>query len=328
MKDSSPGDSPDLDAAAARWIARRDRGMTPGEREAFGRWLAEERHAETFARCEAVWDALPRLGRLPERQLEAPANRPRRLAPAVGIGLAAAALAALVVRTAVRAPPRPEAVAGSYAAPADAEGRVALPDESVAILRRGSRIAWSDFAEARRVRLLEGEALVTVAKSSAKPFLLQAGPMTVHDLGTAFDVRMDSDAVSVLVTQGLVELRGAAGSAAAPVRLARGQEAVIFSHRPAAGIEFRRVDGGEIGRELSWRHRRLDFDRTKLSDVVSELNRYNVRQIVLADRSQGNALISGSVRSDELDVFLHLLETGFGFKADRRGGTILLERTN
>ena len=51
-----------------------------------------------------------------------------------------------------------------------------------------------------------GEAYFTVAKNPGRPFVVAAGGVGVRAVGTAFNVRLDSDAVEVLVTEGRVQV--------------------------------------------------------------------------------------------------------------------------
>ena len=330
--------APDLDAIASQWIARRDHGLTSAEQSQLAAWLAKPPHAEAFSRCEAMWNALPSLKRLPARELDALlAPRKRRLAPVVWFAGAAAAAAAIVLFFTLRAPvalPRAERFVQAHSAPADAETRIALPDGSIAVLHRGSQIAFGDFPSSRLVRLLSGEAHFTVAKTSARPFVVHAGKVTVRDIGTAFNVRLDPDRVAVLVTQGSVAVSGqplvlslAGGPFSAPSELilTMGQQ-VIVENDASTAVEVRAPAAPEVAEALAWKSRRLSFDRTPLSEVVVGLNRYNVRQLVIADATIESVLIAGGVQSDNLDAFVRLLDSGFGITAEQRGGEIILHK--
>ncbi|MES1194684.1 MAG: FecR domain-containing protein, partial [Opitutus sp.] len=58
----------------------------------------------------------------------------------------------------------------------------------------------------RRVRLVRGEAHFSVAKNPDRPFIVSAGQVAVRAVGTAFNVRLRSTAVEVLVTEGKVQV--------------------------------------------------------------------------------------------------------------------------
>lgn len=45
-----------IDHAAADWLVRRDRGLTPAEQDEFFQWLAADpRHGERFAQHQRTW---------------------------------------------------------------------------------------------------------------------------------------------------------------------------------------------------------------------------------------------------------------------------------
>lgn len=261
---------------------------------------------------------------LPQTTLDALAH-PRRpaLRPAfLWAPGAVAAAAAIAFGFIQQMPPtfeRPHQIVSTYTSPADAESRVALSDGSVALLHRGSQIAFGQFAERREARLLSGEAHFTVAKTSSAPFFVHAGQLTIRDIGTAFNLRLDPDRVAVLVTAGSVAVRNLAdgnlsqanGStdSAAPDRrltianrgaarpgeqiLTAGQQAVAETTLSVPSLEVSAPASAEVEQTLAWKSRRIRFDRTPLSAAVDKLNRYNVRQLSIGDSSLRTLEIGG-----------------------------------
>lgn len=60
MKPVPPDDSADAEVGA--WLARRDRGLTAAEQDAFLQWLrADPRHRAALARLDRTWGALDAL---------------------------------------------------------------------------------------------------------------------------------------------------------------------------------------------------------------------------------------------------------------------------
>ncbi|OHE82254.1 MAG: hypothetical protein A3G75_15480, partial [Verrucomicrobia bacterium RIFCSPLOWO2_12_FULL_64_8] len=228
MSDSSNGPSAagKIEQEAAAWVLRCDRGLTPGEQDDFSQWLASDRrHGGQFARHRMQWDRLDQLvewcpehGARPNPDLLAPARQPRvRRFVSLSLGLAAAAaaiLAGFLLRPEEFKPsPGPR---GTIARSTEAQ-RV-LPDGSIIDLNQGAAVAVNSTAGDRRVRLEKGEAHFTVAKDAARPFIVTARGVDVRAVGTAFDVRMDSATVEVLVTEGRVEVSAApsGGTVAGP----------------------------------------------------------------------------------------------------------------
>ncbi len=182
-----------VEAAAAGWFARRDRGLSGSEQAAYAAWLVESpRHAETIARLERVWrefnplfaEALARGGPADPDML---APTKRRLAPLWLPLLAAAAVAAtLFIRSHDAAPIATPDTAQVIVHPAPE--RLVLADGSTVDLKDSARVDVQITAGERRIRLVRGEAFFTVAKNPARPFIVSADHITVRAVGTAFSV--------------------------------------------------------------------------------------------------------------------------------------------
>jgi transmembrane sensor len=356
---------PEKDAAleererqAAAWVLRSDRGLTPAEQDEFFQWLAADpRHGEELARHRRHWQRLDRLVQWrpehtaqPNPDLLAPPlrRRLRRLRP-LSLALAAAAVVAAGVFLFRSAPaPVPPAAPAARTAAAT-EGPKVLPDGSLIELNHGAVVSVDFTPAERRVRLEQGEAYFTVAKDKARPFIVSAHGVDVRAVGTMFNVRMDTAAVEVLVTDGRVQVNAAtvtaaparegtaraepavreeAPSEAAPLipLLEANQRAVVSLAPKPEPPQIATLTSREIERVLAWQHRLLNFSATPLSDVVAEFNRHNRVQLVLIDPELAAVRIDASFRSDNLDGFLRLLEMGFGARIEYRGESEILLR--
>jgi transmembrane sensor len=325
----------EIEREAARWVLRRDRGLTASEQDEFSHWLAADpRHGEALALHRWGWEELDRLtglqtslGAVPDPDLFAP-RRPARaqflrwLAP-VALGLAAAwavvfyvqpkpagTSATAVARTASPAPP-------ALAAPCE---RQLLDDGSIVELNRGAAIEVAFTAAERRVRLVRGEANFTVAKNPARPFVVNAGGVDVRAVGTVFNVRLDRAAVEVVVSEGRVKVDPPAGAPAQdlPV-LVMGQSAVVSLVAAGAPPEIATLSPAEIDTRLAWQPRLLDFTNVALAEIVADFNRRNPVQLVVADPALASVRLSAAFRSDNVEGFVRLMESDFGMKADWRG---------
>ncbi|MBI5768404.1 MAG: FecR domain-containing protein [Verrucomicrobia bacterium] len=327
--------SPDIlrliDDAAAAWVARRDRGLTAVEQDEFLQWLsADPRHGERLARHQRGWAELAHLALWrPEHSAE---PNPDLLAPpasvattrkvlrwAVPLSLAAAALAIMFVSSRNRPPPPAAAAPGE-----SAYRQQVLDDGTLVELNRGAQFSATFTPGERRVRLTHGEALFTVAKNPARPFVVEAGGVTVRAVGTAFNVRLGPAEVEVLVTEGRVQLDRPAAPLATPPLGAAGQRAVV----PRSGAEpvTAAVTRDEIDRALAWQPKLLEFAATPLADVAAEFNRRNRLQLIVADEALRALPIGASFRSDNVDGFVRLLEASFGVSVERSRDTITLRR--
>ena len=348
-------ESRDAAAIAAEWVSRADRGLTNAEHAELRAWQAQDaRHAAEYQRARHAWRRLHALRASPELtamadEFLARARQRRRRGRLVrwggwSLGAAAAVLFGLVGWT-TREPEWRAAGARfpneNYRVIASTVRRETLPDGSVAEVNGASRIAVDYTRQARRVELLEGEAHFVVEKNPDRPFHVTAGPVTVRAVGTAFNVRLASARIEVLVTEGTVKLehaettpaggataRGAAPLQAAPA-LVEGQRAVIPRREPIAQddatapppVAIDQVDRAQIDAELGWQSTRLVFNNTPLDEVVEGFNRYNSQRLTLGDPRLRERALTGVFRADNLDGFLRLLKASIDVKAERRTPT-------
>lgn len=345
---SPPSDRADAEASA--WLARRDRGLSAAEQDAYLEWLrADPEHGLAMKKQERVWAVLDHLEQwrpahsvTPNPDLLAPSH-PRRAywLAAAAVGLAAA-LAILITRPGPVGPstladraPRREAIV--HPAPE----RRFLEDGSLVELNRDAKIEVVFTAAERRVRLLSGEAYFTVAKNPARPFIVEASGVAVRAIGTAFSVALGHTDVAVLVTQGSVQVLDqtrttdlSAGNGA--VVLGAGQRTVVRlirlrpAHKattvPPAPPQVQDVTPAEVERALSWQGMRLEFVEMPLADVVDAFNRYNHRKLHVEDPAIAGLLIGGNFRADNVDAFVRLLDSGFGIQAEPQGDELRLSR--
>lgn len=337
------------EATAADWLALRAvRPLNPEEQRAFANWrAADPTHERIAAELESAWQALDRLADYPRPAGAEP--DPDRLSPAVARGAAgrmpsaawmrAGAAAALLAAALTLAfvdfrstigpsthPDARQAADGGRTGDGDrAPTRlIRLQDGTVAELRADGALIEEYDATQRRVRLLRGEAFFTVRRDPARPFIVDTGGVTVRAVGTAFNVRVGSDSVVVLVTEGVVRLNPLA-------ELGAGQRTVV----PVAGPDglppatptapvVESVSQREIEAALAWKGGPLVFNGTPLAQAVAEFNRRNVRQLVIASPGISAMRIGGRFRAENIDGFVELLESSFGLRVSRRGDEVLL----
>ena len=339
-----------IESAAAEWLVRHDRGLTPAQQDEFLSWLtASAAHRESFERHRSMWgdfNALaqwrPEHGTVPNPDLLARYRRPspwRWAAPAL---LAAAAVALLLVwSSANRAPNH-----ATLAFEATTYRQETLSDGSVLDLNRGAHVVVQFTAAERRVLLVQGEAQFAVAKNPARPFVVRAGGVEVRAVGTAFNVKLAGPNLEVLVTEGTVHVSQqtvvapatsmATGASAGPAptavpvvlaALTAGQWTVIPVAAVIAPPVVVQTSDPEIARLLDWQPRLLDFESTPLAEVVETFNRRNPQRLVIGDEELRALTIVASIRSDNVEGFVRLLEGTMGVRAERtQAGEIVLRR--
>ncbi|WP_116091812.1 FecR family protein [Sphingomonas crusticola] len=295
----------DIEAEAARWVMRLDRsGRTPELEQEVEAWLAaDSRRRGAFLQAEAAWARLDPDLSAPELVAPNPtagiAARPSRRWL---LGAGSAALAA--------------SLAGGFLLPRRGDRyrtrlgeirHVPLDDGSVATINTGSDIDVALEKVTRRVRLVRGEAWFQVAKDRDRPFLVEAGPIRVRAVGTAFSVRRRDNGADVLVTEGAVEawVNGAEGHR---VRLTAGQRAFVADN---ASITEKQQAPSEVDRALAWRGGKIDLAGESLRAAASEFNRYNQRKIVIDDPALSQEGFYGIFRVDDPVGFATAVQRSF-----------------
>lgn len=356
VSDAPDGPPPDrLEAEAAAWLARHEEGLSASDAARFAAWRARSpRHAAILAELEDAWLAIhrPRLqGRgaawMARVDSFAAQTRRRRVRRRMywRVGVLAAA-AALILgffgpRPAMQEVSTP-VVARTVILRPDQQ---ALPDGSFVELNAGAEIVVDYSAAYRRVRLRRGEALFSVAKDPARPFVVVVGGVEVRAVGTAFAVRYDADEVRVLVTEGHVAVERAAdgrnllyealpGSGFAgglglpkPTLDAGHRLEIPVAQAPQPGLPVTAVSPDEVADALAWRQRRVEFNSTSLAEAVPLFNQQPGPRLALANAETGALKISGVFWTDDAEGFARLLAASLGLSATSgAAGEIVLRR--
>lgn len=196
-----------------------------------------------------------------------------------------------------------------------------LADGSVLHLNTHSRVRVLFSERERRVELLAGEALFSVAGDSKRPFLVHTGNATVRAIGTQFNVREQSGTTTVAVVDGRVQVSADHDSGvepAAPALLAAGEMASVSVGR----IDKRNVSS--VADAVAWRQRRLVFHNASLAEVAAEFNRYNSLQLRVADDIGRSRRLTGIFSADHPQSLILYLEHEYPLQARTEGNSILI----
>lgn len=351
---SPPSDSPEaIRLAASHWTVRRDRGLSSAESIEYELWLAADpRHAAAMQRSARAWSLLDRIPESAAAPVLAAATTRRsfwRRSVVVG-SLAAAAAIALVAVHLTRAPViSPPTVASSL--PAAGPRQLTLSDGTVVQLNTGGEVIEQFTAAERRVLLAHGEAHFAVTKNPARPFVVHAGNVDVRAVGTAFNVNLQSAAVDVLVTEGVVQLQPTAALASAispgpthvspatapavpavgrePIPLLNpGQRAVVSLApvSPTTAVVVTTASAEEIARTLAWQAPLLRLGGATLAELALEFERHSGRRVIFADPSLAQLRVGGRFRADDLEGFTNLLATTLDLDVERTSEDALVLR--
>jgi len=304
---------------AASWTTLVDSGeMSDGQRQEFHSWLEVPHNARAHSECRtllAMIQDLPEnkaagLRRLPIPQPWFPALAHVLDHPLKTSCVAAAAVALLVAGAWFNLRPVREYVTQSYSTETGEARTITLKDGTVAHINTKSRIRWTGAGKDRRVVLEMGEVLFEVAHDPVRPFRVMVGNSEIRDLATEFDVyRRDNGSVVVTVLKGQVAVGGVAiGSAESTFseRELKPNQQVEYT---TAGLvnDVHPVDAGKVVR---WREGLLETKGLSFSTVVSELNRYSTKQILVPDSRVDDAHIAlgGALGIHDMPAALSLIQ--------------------
>jgi hypothetical protein len=123
-------------------------------------------------------------------------------------------------------------------------------------------------------------------------------------VGTKFAVRLETDQVRVLVSEGRVRIEKQEDDH--KVTLAQIASGSIGYTRGGEGVLTQAQSAERVEEALSWRTGFVVFPDTPLIEAVQELNRYNTRRIVIEDPRIATMRISGNFRAANGDAFARL----------------------
>jgi transmembrane sensor len=330
----------EVDAEAAAWLTRLDRGLSGDERHQFDTWMGEDpRHPAALMELAKAWDSLETLGalsglvELPDREA-VDARRRRRTAALVTAGLTIGLAALAGWRAYVVDTPRgsadvvtttDEAALWSVSASTRiGERRVLdLPDGSRVSMNTQTRLAARQDSSSRRVELLAGEATFEVAHDPSHPFIVRAAETDIRAVGTVFTVRARSkDAVSVIVSEGRVAVTaasqpkrsdfGAPQGTGASARLLSAGERYDASR---ATVQTTRISSQRIADALAWQNGMIVFQGEPLTEALEEISRYTDVRFEIDDPTIGGMRVAGVFRVDDLQGFIAALQANLGVVA-------------
>jgi transmembrane sensor len=247
----------------------------------------------------------------------------RRLLPFAAVA-ASVALVALSVSLLTRE--RGLSVPGQQVAAAQTNRAATLPDGSRVILSAQTSLNVDFNGSRRNLDLSAGEAYFKVQHDRRHPFVVHAGDVSVTAIGTAFDIRRESNRVTVTVEEGTVEI---AGSAFAKIGLPT-------TWRAEAGYQLTYSSNGrtamitsvDTSSALQWRSGELAYVWEPLGAVVEDLNRYSEHKILIKEPAIAALHFTGTVFTASIGDWVKAVEQAYPVRADStaNGDIVLVQR--
>jgi transmembrane sensor len=286
-----PSLGPDY-AEAAAWLARlRADDRTRNDEERFRQWLAADPiNTERFEYVSTIWEEMDALRDVPRDEPTTRKLTRRRL---LAGSLAVFTVGGLGLQWSI-------ATAGVHTTVRGEQRRLTLEDGSRLLLNTDTSVKVRFDEERRRIDLLRGQALFEVS-ADPRPFYVTAG---IHDLAVRrgrFDMRRDADHLSVLAIDGVATLSQASVAEKPVVRIGEGERVRVDATHQA------KHDRPNLSDVLAWQSGNAVFRGESLAEVVTEMNRYTDRELVLMDPRAAALRISGVYRVGDNVAFARSL---------------------
>lgn len=290
--------------------------VTPRERAAFDRWLAQDAdHARAWNQVQRTGQRVQSLTGPVEGEALRAADAARRastrrtLLRTVGL-FTAAGVAAYTARNA----PPVQSMLAEHRTRRGERRDLLLPDGTRLVLDTDSAIDLRFTAQARDVLLRAGEVFIATAPDPrsaegrpSRPFSVHTRHGAVQAIGTRFAVRLSDERSMVSVDEGAVRVQPRLASAD-PVRLEAGQRAWFSETEvepPTASIPG----------DPAWTRGLLVAERMRLRDFLAELGRYR-SGVLRCDPAVQDLIVSGVYPLDDTDLALSTLAHALPLRID------------
>jgi transmembrane sensor len=331
------------DQATDVFLRRRDSSWATSDQAALDSRLASDpAFADAYRRVQKSWESVGQHATSPElmalreqaiaRARQASVRRWSLPGARSGyLGKSAAAAAILIVCGTIWQISPYGYEPGLYTTGLGEQKVVELSDHSRIALDARTRLRVRFSADARIVRLLEGQAQFSVAKDPARPFKVEAGSKTIVAVGTVFDVEYVDSQVRVAMVEGNVAVlsHDPSGSAITPDSGSKSSNMLPIELSAGEGLAVR-ADGGstvspkaDIEAATAWRQGKVIFRDQTLAEAVHRLNRYSRQQVVVDDPALAQMKVSGVFDSGDAQAFAEAMQAYLPVAADFSGGSAI-----
>lgn len=201
----------------------------------------------------------------------------------------------------------------------DVSSKVILKDGTQVTIAKNSSIELAEgYGTNHRHLKLKGSGYFSVKHSEQMPFVIDAGPLHIKDLGTKFDVDATGDTIFVRVDEGVVVIYDNAGM---KITLKATQSAYYV------------VSTGEMEFEIetdapNGQGKTFVFDKQRLETVVARLNQVYQTDIRIETPAVKDCLITTQFTNEDLDIVLSVIAETLGLKVEKQGSIYWLKGTS
>ncbi|MEL4308891.1 FecR family protein [Joostella sp. CR20] len=173
---------------------------------------------------------------------------------------------------------------------------IVLNDSSVITLNENSRLKFpTKFAENQREVSLDGEAYFKISKDKNRPFIVTANEVRTKVLGTEFNIKMQTEAVSVALVEGSVDVCGLATS-----KILKPNEKINFN------LKEKKVNTEtfKVKEELLWMKNKFVFSNTSMLEVKQLLEQKFGVTIQFENPEINTIKVSGTFTNQSVSAIL------------------------
>lgn len=173
---------------------------------------------------------------------------------------------------------------------------IMLSDGSKVWLNAGSQLIYpSVFSEKTRQVMLVGEAFFDVAKNTEKPFVVRTTDISIHVLGTRFDISAypEDKLIQTVLVEGKVNLTySGKGILNREYSVEMKPNQMVVVNKSTGESRSQTVD---VSKFVSWKDGMLEFEKVDLVRALKQVERYYNVRIQLADPMIGSFKLSGKL---------------------------------
>lgn len=193
---------------------------------------------------------------------------------------------------------------------------VDLPDGSRVFLNEGATLQYDGAGEEQREVTLEGEGYFDVAADNNRPFLVNAGKVTVTVLGTSFNVRQPENApVEVFVESGSVRLD----------LQEEKQSITLGPGQLGQASESLKISKMEDLNYLAWKTLDFKFVDESVDEVLRILEKAYHVDVRMEKIEDAGMRLTTSYSNQPFDTILNTICTALNMSYDKEGKVYILQ---
>lgn len=202
--------------------------------------------------------------------------------------------------------------------------QVVLPDSSTVFLNGNSKLSyinnWDNDTD-REVKI-DGEAYFSVkhTKNHQKFFVRMSNNLSIEVLGTEFNVTKRNNATRVVLNSGKIDFH--------MNDIATGNDVVQM--KPGDLIDYQDKSQSYVKQKVdptnysSWKNNRIIFNKTKIIDVLQNLQDTYGLKVKVQDDKMLDMLVSGSAPTNNIPSLVDALSETFNVNFTLKGDSIIL----